>query len=579
MIEYRVSLAQRSAHLFEVEARFPVENRPAIDLRLPIWTPGSYLIREYQRHLQDLLCTDEAGRTLRTTKVEKAAWRVATQGSLILIARYRIYAHEVTVRTAHLDETHAFWNGACLFLYVEELRDRSIELRIEVPDGWRVSTALDAAAGSWTCRDYDTLVDSPCEVGPHSIVEFSAAGRPHTLTVWGRTASGPYDLERLRADLVKIAEAQAALFDGLPYDRYAFLLHLVPGAHGGLEHASSSTLLASPFDFCSEKKYTDLLELVSHELFHCWNIKRIRPAALERFDYQREALTRSLWVIEGWTSYYDRLLLRRAGLVSAKSYLATVADKFGRIAATPGRLHQSLEQASFDAWIKFYRPDENTANSAVSYYLKGSLVALLLDLEIRRRTRGARSLDDALRALWSEYGRSGHAYPDEAVQPLCERVSGVSLDDLWSRWVRSCEELDATDAFAFVGLTLRPARSDEPSGGWLGANLRQEGERLRVVEVRADGPALVGGLCPGDQILACDGFRVDEASLKEHIAVRRPGDLVELTLFRRDQLAPARIALGALPASKWEIVPIENAPPEARDAFQSWLSEPWESLA
>ena len=316
-----------------------------------------------------------------------------------MVARYRVYAHEVTVRTSHLDDSHAFWNGATLFLYAESLRDRPCRITIQgAPAGWHIATALSPEADSpfvLRAANYDEIVDSPVEIGSHERLDFTAAGKPHAIAIWGRLA---FDRRRLTDDVTAIIESQSALFSPPPppYDRYTFLLHLAPGAYGGLEHKHSSTLLSSPFAFAQDKRYQDFLELVSHEFFHLWNGKRIRPAALGPFDYQHENYTRSLWVVEGITSYYDRLFLRRSKRISAARFREKLGEDLTKLFRIPGRNHHSLEESSFDAWIKLYRPDESSVNTTVSYYLKGSVVALCLDLEIRSRTHNQRSLDDAM---------------------------------------------------------------------------------------------------------------------------------------------------------------------------------------
>jgi predicted metalloprotease with PDZ domain len=592
-IEYRIGLEDRAQHLYRVEARFPLDGaaHPHLDLRLPVWTPGSYLVREYGRHLQDLRVFTDTDEQLAVRKVAKATWRVALDGraSRRLVARYRVYAHELTVRTSHLDGTHAFWNGATLYLYLDELRGRPARVRVQAPPDWRVDTALEPdpqhpeapeapGAHAFLAPDYDALVDAPVEAGTQERLEFSVAGKPHAIAVWGRAR---FDRQRFVDDVKAICEAQAQLFGGLPYERYTFLLHLVPGGHGGLEHRSSATLLANPFAFAQEKKYHDLLELVSHEFFHLWNGKRIRPAALGPFDYQVENYTRSLWVVEGWTSYYDRLMLRRAGRIPAARWLEKLGEDLSRLERTPGRAGQSLEEASWDAWIKLYRPDENTVNSTVSYYLKGSIAALLLDLEIRRRTDHARTLDDALVRLWRLYQAEARGYSDDELQPLVEEAVGLRLDDFFARVVRGREELDLDGALAPFGLALERSLNgakpdgDEGEPAWLGANLDQRGDRLKVTEALAGGPAQHHHLYAGDEIIAWDGWRVDEGGVKERLATHRPGDVVRLSVFRRDELRELEVTLGRRPLDKIEVVPAPGASDAEKAAYQRWLGEPF----
>jgi predicted metalloprotease with PDZ domain len=287
-VAYALDLAERKAHLVRVEARFPTGGA-ALELKLPVWTPGSYLVREFERHVQDLECVTEDGAPLTVRKLDKSTWRVETGGARQVTARYRVYANDLTVRSAHVDDTHAFLNGACIFLYADELRDRPARVTLTLPPGWHASVALPLVEGAYVARDHDELVDSPFELGTHDLLELSAQGKPHRIAVWGKLGVAP---ETLKEDVAKIIDAAAGLFgDGVPYDEYLFILMLAPNQYGGLEHARSCALLSSPFTFFPRKKYEEFLELVSHEYFHLWNVKRIHPEALGPFDYQREAYT------------------------------------------------------------------------------------------------------------------------------------------------------------------------------------------------------------------------------------------------------------------------------------------------
>jgi predicted metalloprotease with PDZ domain len=571
-VHYTVDLSARNAHLYAVEARFEVGGGP-IDLKLPVWTPGSYLVREYPRHLEGMAAYDQEGRPLPVGKIDKATWRVEAAPARHITVRYRVYAHDLTVRAAHLDDSHGFWNGACLFLYTDALRHAPLRVSVRLPEGWRLSTALepDPLDPKALCAEsYDELVDSPVETGTHEVIPFTVSGRPHELAVWGYV---PIPRDELVSDLTKIIDVQAALFGGLPYPRYTFLLLSSPNSYGGLEHARSSTLLTSPFSFAPRKKYEEFLELVSHEFFHLWNVKRIHPAALGPFDYQREAYTRCLWVMEGITSYYDRYLLVRAGLKTPKAYLEKLAEELGKIEQTPGRQKQSLEQASFDAWIKFYRPDENSPNSSISYYLKGGIVALLLDLEIRHQTKGARSLDDVMRLFYERYGARGVGFPDDAVQGICEEASGVPLAAFFDRHVRGTAELDAERLLGTVGLTINRSATEDPPGGWLGATIREEGDSAVIGTSLTGGPAETAGLFAGDELVALDGFRIGPTSLKEQLGVRRDGDVVTLTVFRRDQLHTVRVRLGGPPLDKLTLAAKSDATAAEKAAYQAWLGE------
>lgn len=570
--EYVVDVADARRHLLAVTARYRVTGA-SLDLMLPAWTPGSYLVREYARHVQDLVAEGADGRALEVEKIEKATWRVATKGEAHITVRYAVYANDLTVRSAHADATHAYWNGACVFLYhAGQLKEPSL-VTVAAPDGWKVTTGLPSESSSgvfrFVAKTYDDLVDSPFEVGTHELIEFRALDKPHRIAIWGDCSRPRHELT---ADFAKIVEASAAIFDNaLPYDDYSFLVLLAPNAYGGLEHKNSTTLLSSPFTFAPRKKYEDFLELVSHEFFHLWNVKRIRPEVLGPFDYQKENYTRALWMMEGITSYYDRLLLVRAGLISPRRFLTKLADDWAKMMATPGRKHHSLEEASFDSWIKHYRPDENTVNTSISYYLKGGIVATLFDLEIRRRSDGKKSLDDVMRLLWREFGARDVGFPEAQAQALFERATGVPLGDLFDTWVRSREEVDPKTALTAMGLELVSGHDDDEGlQPWFGVNWSDAG--LRVREVLQGSPAERAGLYPGDDVIALNGYQVrSESTLRERIGLKKPNDVVELTLFRREKLHTVPVMLGERPVLKYEIRSLSEPTAAQKAAFVAWM--------
>jgi predicted metalloprotease with PDZ domain len=444
--------------------------------------------------------------------------------------------------------------------------------------------------------DYDELVDSPLEIGEHRRVEWEQDGIPHAFAIWGR---GGYEPERLVADTRRIVDVAAGMFGGLPYERYLFILHLFPGGRGGLEHKASCALQAERWAFDGEA-YEQLLALIAHEFFHVWNAKRIRPAALGPFDYTAENYTRDLWVVEGLTTYYTDLIVRRAGLLSEEKYLARLADMIERLERSPGRRHQSLAESSFDTWIRFYRPDENSGNSQISYYHKGALVGLLLDLEIRRATEGRRSLDDVMRILWERYGRADVGYPEGGVEEVAAEVAGVDLAWLFDAYVRGVDELDYSRALDAVGLELNKdagrATSDrtDPDASQargcangaekvpdaarvearLGVRMREEAGRLAVASVRADGPGRAAGLDARDEIVALDGLRVGSvAEMAARLGGMKEGARVEVALFRRDELVRVEVAVGAEAAGKWRLVPVEGAEAESVGLRTAWLAE------
>jgi predicted metalloprotease with PDZ domain len=397
-MRYRLSMPEPHTHLFHVEAEVDAPGGD-VELVFPVWTPGSYLVREYARHLEGLSASDGEGAPLPLERLDKHRVLVRAGRAARAVVRYRVYANELTVRTAHLDGTHGYLNGAAVFPYVPGREKAPHLLEVRPPAGWRVATALEGGPETFTARDYDDLADSPLEIGEHRLVRFTALGRLHEIAIWGR---GNVDEARLAGDARLVVETLAALVggDGLPYERYVFIVHLADQRRGGLEHARSTTLHVHRMGFFPRETYEETLGLLAHELFHVWNVKRLRPAAFVPYDYAREQYTRLLWWFEGATSYYEHVALARAGILEPRRWLEALGKALTALERTPGAAKMSLEEASFLAWVKHYRPDENSPNSAVSYYLKGELVAFALDLELRRR---GHSLDDLLRSLHARH--------------------------------------------------------------------------------------------------------------------------------------------------------------------------------
>ncbi|HEX5689234.1 MAG TPA: PDZ domain-containing protein, partial [Roseiflexaceae bacterium] len=468
-------------------------------------------------------------------------------------------------------------------------------VQVLVPKGWRVTTGLptndqrqttnsdtaqrSAVGGRWSfvARDYDELVDSPFECGTHRLLEFAVDGIPHEIALWGH---GNENEAQIVADTQKIVETARDMFGGLPYERYVFIVHLSDGRGGGLEHRNSVAMLIDRWSFQPRELYERYLGLTAHEFFHVWNVKRIRAEPLGPFDYSRENYTRQLWAMEGVTDHYTELLLLRAGLIDGPRYLEMTAEKIVALQGQPGRAVQSLEQSSFDAWIKLYRPDENTPNSAISYYLKGGLVALLLDLEIRERTGGARSLDDVLRLLYERYPIDGSGIPEDGgYRAAIEQVApGESFAELFERYIAGADELDYERALGYAGLRLDWKHDRDKTPTWLGIRTKNDNGHVKVTHVLADGPAYAAGIYADDVLLALDGFRIDEGKLKARLAERQVGDSVTLSLFRRDELLQVPVALAGAPPDKLAIVPREDATEQQRRIYEGFIGA-WQDPA
>ncbi|MDQ3755920.1 MAG: PDZ domain-containing protein, partial [Acidobacteriota bacterium] len=548
-ISYTVSMPQPYTHLLNVEMRVRGDSLPPqLNLVMPVWTPGSYLVREFGRHVQDFAATGANGRALVWRKTNKNTWRIETGGAREVRATYQVYANELTVRTNELNDRHAFWNNAALLMYPEGQLRAPSTLKVVPFGNWKVATGLPAVSGkddTFRAESFDILYDSPVEVGTFRTLNFEVRDVPHRIVIDGE---GNYDPERLRRDFQKIVEASVQMMGDVPYKDYTFILHLHATGGGGLEHLNSTAIIVQRFNFRPETTYRSFLSLVAHEFFHVWNVKLIRPDVLGPFDYTQENYTRLLWVAEGVTDYYEYILLRRAGLVTDKEYLDIMARAIQNLQNRPGRRELSLEEASFDAWIKYYRQDENSVNSQVSYYDKGGIVGMLLDLEIRKRSNGAKSLDDVMRALYNEYAKQGRNYTPEDFQRASEQMAGASLDQFFSRYVRGTEELDYNAALNAVGLQLVTTGTNDPSKpaapkAYLGANLRQDVDRLVVTNVLAGTSAYDQGLNAFDQIVALDGARVNLQTFNARLDEKRPGDEIRLTVFRQDDLRHITIKL------------------------------------
>jgi predicted metalloprotease with PDZ domain len=597
-VAFTVSLPRPHTHLLDIEMSIKhgpgelVANEET--LVMPVWTPGSYLIREFERQVQDFAATDAAGRTLSWEKVNKDSWRIITNGAREWRASYRVYANELSVRTSEVNSSHAFWNNATLLMYPEGFLNAPSTLQVLAPQPWQVATGLPPVPGTrntFRAENFDILYDSPVEVSNFKTISFEVKGVPHRIVIDGE---GNYDPEKMRADVKKIVETEVELMGGeIPYHDYTFILHLRANTGGGLEHLNSTALGYPRFGFIPEPKekvegvnsagpsappprtYRGFLSLVAHEFFHLWNVKRIRPDALGPFDYTKENYTKLLWVAEGITDYYARLVLRRAGLISDQDFLKVNAKAMQTLQNTPGRLVMSVEESSFDTWIKYYRQDENSVNSQVDYYDKGAILGLLLDLEIRRQSKGAKSLDDVMRYLYGEFYKHDRNYTPADFQKACELMAGASLEQFFVKYVRGREELDYDAALAAAGLRLdKTAAADDIKASekaFFGADLVQEGERLLVKRVYAGSPAYEQGLNAGDQIVALNNMRANKEFFDARLAEKHAGDLLNLTIFRADDLSLLLIKLGGRSDAIYRILPAHKPSAEQKRTYQSWL--------
>jgi predicted metalloprotease with PDZ domain len=571
-VRYTVRFPDRRTHYVSVDAYLPVEGQSDVEVFMPVWTPGSYLVREYARNIEGVSVTDPAGKQLSFSKSRKNRWRVETCGTPEIRFAYRVYCRDMSVRTNWVEDSFALLNGAPTFVTLPDCLTRPQEVRFELPPEWTTAMtglpeapAAQGVAHRYLAEDYDTLVDSPILCGNPAVHGFEVDGIPHFLV--NEAERGVWDGLRSAADAEKLVRRHRELWGSLPYKKYVFL-NLLTEAAGGLEHRNSACLMTSRWATRTRKGYVTWLHLVSHEYFHAWNVKRLRPVELGPFDYENENYTRSLWIAEGVTEYYGPLTVRRAGLSTTEEYLATLSETIHSLQSTPGRLVQSVEQASWDAWIKLYRPDENSGNTTISYYTKGAVAAWLLDARLRQSTGSSKSLDDLMRLAFAAFsGERG--FTTAQFKALASEVAGVPLDDFFRRTVESTEELDYAQALDWFGLRFKQQETSK-DGGVIGVETRIDHGRLIVKRVPRGTPAWDAGLSVEDEIIAIDDFRVRPDQIAQRLMSYRPGDKVSILSARRDVLMRVDLTLGHEP-NRWAL----EIRPDATDAqkrnLANWL--------
>lgn len=603
-VAYVVRMPDPRSHEYEIELRVPaLPDRAAPEIVFPAWAPGSYMIRDFSRHIYGLTVTDASGRALAAERIDKQRWRIPSGGRAFVV-RYRVFAFEVTVRTSFLDTSHAYWNGTSLFFFVDGETTRPCTVTVHPPRGWRIATALapspaasqarrKAAAPGRTSRaggpsrfqatSYDELVDSPFEIGTHESYTFRVGGVTFELALYGRTNA---DRGRLVDILRRVVRATGDMFGGFPFRRYLFIVHALPAGSGGLEHRSSVTMDIAGLSFEDEKGYQRFADLAAHEFFHAWNVKRLYDGVLGPFDYTREAYTRLLWFHEGFTDYLANVLMLRAGVIDPDGFLKWIAEDWPKYATRPGRNTTPLTELSFEAWIKQYKPAENYVNSAVSYYEKGLWVAMALDLELRLRTGGHRGLPELFRHLWDEGGRRERVISETDVRVAAAALAGAPLDAFFEKYVHGTEELPLPALWRRAGLTVKEvppwaeaAGENDPirrrrAQSWTGVALNAGGgaaDRAVIKNVVPASPAYEAGLTYGDEIVALDGDRVSGSSFARRVADHVPGDRVRVAYFRRDRLEQTELTLAASPERKLLLTRAPRPSPLGASVLRGWL--------
>lgn len=583
IVQYRLSFRQADTHRVDIEVSVPTDGKSEIEFMMPVWTPGSYLVREYARQIEQITAADgKTNSALGLKKKDKNHWQVDCAGVDEVVLRYSLYCREMSVRTNWVERDFAFLTGAATFLTRSDMLDHPHVVRIDALPNWpKVATSLPVvdARDPWTRRaaNFDELVDSPILLGAIDIQTFDVGGAKHHLATLGGDSF--WDTASAAKDVAKIVEAEQSFWQDTPYKEYWFL-NLATETGGGLEHDNSCVLMTGRWSQRQRTKYADWLGLVSHEFFHTWNVRRLRPKELKRYDYNNEQYFHELWVAEGITSYYDDLFVIRTGLCSPKEYLEKLGKNIAAVQNAPGRLGQSLTDSSFDAWIKYYRPDENANNSRISYYLKGALVGALLDVEIREKTDGAKSLDDVMRMLWKAHRETG--YTNEDFSKIVAEVCGESYHDWLVKSLETTQELDFAKMLEWYGLEWKKrepdkdAPTDRPVYGnvFVGMELLAQQGKAMVDKVTRDTPASQAGFNAGDELISFDGYRVSAETWAERLSSYRPDNVCKCLVARRGKIVELSIKLASEPETNWKIVRRAKPTEEQEKRWRSWLNLP-----
>ncbi|MEY4288090.1 MAG: hypothetical protein RLZZ30_178 [Bacteroidota bacterium] len=536
-VSYELRMPKPQNHYYEVQMNISGNEDAQVEVKMPVWTPGSYLVREFSKNVNLVKAFTKDGKSISVTKKSKNAWIINAGKEKDIQVKYEVYAFELSVRTPFLDLTHGFVSGSGVFMYTEKSKNQSGNVTIFPHESFkRISTSLPGDQGytglgqRFQFENYDQLVDCPMEIGNQEIFEFTAAGVLHTVAMYGEAN---YSVEQLKRDMPKIVEAETAVIGKNPNKTYTFIVHNVVDGQGGLEHMNSCVLSVNRWTYAG-KQYVDFLNLVAHEYFHLWNVKRIRPVELGPFNYDSENYTSLLWVMEGFTSYYDELILRRTGFYTEEEFLAKLQSSINYVEGTPGSRVQPVAHASFDAWVKAYRPNENSSNTTMTYYSRGSVLASVIDAMIITETDGKKCLDHFLQQLYTTYYEGlKRGFSEAEFKMELAKFVGKNMDEFFAKYVDGTEIIPYKEYYTPVGLNVQDITTNNPS---FGASVREEGGKVIVKSVRFGSSAEDAGISVGDEIIGCNGYRVDQAMFEGMMSGMSNFDSCEILVAREEQL-------------------------------------------
>lgn len=560
-INYRLKMEKPQNHYFQVEMELTDFKENDVTVKMPVWAPGSYLVREFSKNVDLVKAKDEKGQALAVNKKTKNAWVISKGAAKKVIVSYEVYAFELSVRTSFLDLTHGFVSGSGVFMYVDGHQDLAGQLTV-VPykDFAKVSTALSKSAESvaadgvqsFVFKNYDQLVDCPIEIGNQEVFTFKAAGVLHTVAIYG---AGNYNVDKLKADMAKIVETATGVVGENPNKEYTFIIHNVVDGQGGLEHCNSCTLSVNRWTY-SDAEYLGFLSLVAHEYFHLWNVKRIRPIELGPFNYDEENYTSLLWVMEGFTTYYDELLLVRAGYTDDADYLQKLQSTVNYVEGSVGARVQPVAHASFDAWIKAYRPNENSSNTTMTYYSRGQMLAALIDVMIISKYDGKKCLDHFLQQLYNKYYKKlNRGFSEQEFKTELEELLGENLDGFFAKYVNGTDIAPLSETFAKVGVQVTEIGLPRAS---FGAGLRQDGGKTIVRSIRAGSAAELAGLSVNDELIGCNGYRVDQTDFEQFVNGVENGAQFKILVSRDDILYELSVKMTMYDRPQYQFKVVED---------------------
>jgi len=566
-VSYKLMMSRPQSHYYEVEMEVSGYKGKSFDVKMPVWAPGSYLVREFSKNLNLVKAFNEKGEPIEVSKVTKNKWNIAKSKAKKVTIKYEVYAFELTVRTSFLDLTHGFVSGTSVFMYTEKSKNNPGKVEI-IPykDFNTITTALrkEGESNTYLFENYDQLVDCPIEIGNQKVFDFDAAGVHHTVGMYGE---GNYDIEKLKVDMAKIIESTSNVVGVNPNKEYTFIIHNVVDGQGGLEHMNSTTLSVNRWTY-EGNSYLKFLSLVAHEYFHLWNVKRIRPIELGPFNYDEENYTTLLWVMEGVTSYYDELILLRAGYYSEETYIAKLLSSLNYVEGTIGSRVQPVAHASFDAWVKGYRPNENSSNTSMTYYSRGAVIAACLDAMIIKESNGSKKLDNFMRHLYDKfYIKLERGFSDIEFQNELEDFIGYDLDTFFNDYVYGTKVIDYKSIFAPIGVNAVYTGESRPS---FGAYLSQSGNKLVVRRIRSNSAAENAGLSVNDEIIGCNGYRVDKSDFEKMISDLEEGNQLSILISREDVLYELKVTMLNYERPQYQFLLVDDE--NTNKLQKTWLS-------